>query len=307
MLYVDVLVIGSGPTGSLITKYLIKERIREVRTVDPSGIWGGAYFSNTRLCNISVDKIPIFIKYDEKTIIEEEFEAPLSCSYLKPILIRENNVYKKMLSSYEIKDFQRPWFLEWKGKLCLMHKSLEDYIIIKDLKPIPSTVRILDLRKSIVVLRSNAVIKYKYLIWTAPLPELIKCLKNVPSGFNSFLRKLKWINSYIVILCLEGKKPKWTLAYHGTRATKAHTFVIKHHNNNYILYAIANFSNKEKAIPGFTEKLISDIKRLQIVPSPFKIKDEKTFTVKYSILSKVSFKDLKSLKSKIESRNILLI
>ena len=307
MLYVDILVIGSGPTGSLITKYLIKERIRKVCTIDPSGIWGGVHFSNTKLCNILVDKIPIFIKYDEKTMIEEEFETSLSCNYLKPVLIKENDVHKKMLSNYEIKDFQRPWFLEWKGKLCLMHKTLKDYIMIKNLKPIPSTVRILDLRKSIVVLRSNAVIKYKYLIWAAPLPELIKCLKNVPSNFNSFLRRFKWISSHIVILGLEGKKPEWTLAYHGTRATRAHTFVVKSYNNNYILYAIANFSDKEKAIPGFTEKLISDIKRLQIVPSPFKIKDEKTFTMKYSVLSKISFKDLESLKSEIESKNILLV
>ncbi|RLG85266.1 MAG: hypothetical protein DRO15_07725, partial [Thermoprotei archaeon] len=259
MIYTDVLIAGSGITGSLIAKYLIKERISKVLTIDPSGTWGGIYFSSTRLCNIVMNRIPLFVNHDEKSIIENVLEIPLLCMDLKPTIIKEGDVGRKVLTSYAIEDFQNPWFLKWGNASCLIEGVLDNYIMIPSSKPIPSTIRALDSEKSIAILRSNAVINYKYLIWTAPLPELIKSLKRKSPSLKSLAKRLKWVNSYIVALCLEGKKPRWTLAYHGTKATRAHTFVTKFYDNYYALYIIASFSDREKPLPGFTEKLISDV------------------------------------------------
>lgn len=300
VLDVDVLLLGYGLHNAVVADRVLRNRSDlKILAVDTNLKPGGCLAPLATIVG-NVSLVPM-IERARNTA----FQADV-------IVLKEGDFDSKFAGFEDPTAFQRLWFRDWikvfeSGAVNVELNPLANFV--KNLAPkVLSNVSAISLSRKTVKLSNGMVIKYRVAVSSWPLDVLIGKIIDAPRECIELRSELRTVSTHATLLieALKNEVSGYAKLYiHGTKASRAHTFLKLFLGSYAVVYAYTSFSKRYPALPGTTEKLFSELKKFRIVDMS-RVVDERHGIVYYSAISKLDEGLLSRCSSLLEENNLVL-
>lgn len=313
MIEVDVAIVGSG-VSAIKSASVAKALGRSYLAVDSTYGRGGYVQVVGRVYRYL--KSPLFIPQKLVDVFRSAGGiSSIRCYGVDRYVVREGNVESKILG-YRSITVQRNWFTEWleQRELCYSSSilySIESLLGVSLLgKSIVSSIRRIDLDRSIIALSNGVLIKFRKLVYTWPLNLLPRYIHSEKISRRVVelieMMNLDYISTYTLsCIAREVGIERVELYTHGTRASRFHTAVKIPIDHATVTYITTSYSSSHPLIPGATEKLYSEIRRHRLVDTSKILEFSVTETI-HALINQVDRKLLNELQQNLYEYGVIL-
>ena len=172
----------------------------------------------------------------------------------------------------------------------------------------------IDLKNKIVKTDKNRALKFRSLISTQPLPELINSVKNIPAEIEDCSKRLKWISIFDINFGLNKKSCKKHWVYFPEKKFSFYRMGFPHNFSKSVtpggcgsVYIEISYKknsriNKDENIG----KCVDDLVNLKLIDNDSNIKEIQTLDIPYAyvIYEKDTFSDVKKIKEYLRKNDV---
>ncbi len=291
---VDIVILGSGISSLYLAKILEEYSVRYL-IIDYEKSLGGS-ISLMEDLGIRYPRMPILL-----------FEIPekyrlyanncFSLENIEVLTIKEGDFLAKCLGFLDPQRFQEPWIYRWIHLVRSLHKAYLATSLVRNIVSSfknfvnflrASIVRI-DAARKVIVTHHGCIVKYRKLVSTIPMDVLLNKIANLPKEIVA--PRIEVCQDTVGLLVLTVVRRRHSddaprILIHGTKASRFVAMLLIPFDQLSLIYVLAPFSSAYPPLPGFTEKLFSELRKFNVCKDS-EVLSERTFITLYAALSRI--------------------